>query len=99
LGSLKSKRSIELTKHLLLDTHEFAKWNGKEMSGIIPAYDYYIKYALLPKISIYHRGEILKMLDGPETDQLPKEEYNVILYNRIKNNEIVWNKTLIDVGK
>lgn len=99
LGRLKSKRSIGLTKHLLLDTHEFAKWNGEEMSGKIPAYDYYIKYALLPKISIYHRGEILKMLDGPETDQLPKEEYNFIIYNRIKNNEIVWNKTLIDVGK
>lgn len=99
LGGLRSKRSVELTKHLLLDNHEFPKWNGEAISGKIPAYDYYINYALLPKISMYHRGEILKMLDDPEPGQLPKEKYNVTIYNRIKNNEIVWNKTLIDVEK
>jgi hypothetical protein len=97
LSRLNSKRSVAATINLLLDDYDHKIQYYADV-GVNSLRYYYVTAVIFPKISRYEIGGIeLKFYEVFGEGQKGEREYYEWLYNKIKNNQVTWKKTLIDV--
>ncbi len=98
LAKLNSKKSVEHTISLLKYDYSVDElYKNCDDCGFTAFYTTYVTYVLIHKVTRYEWGMIQDGMMKVETGQLSKKEFLDNLYNRIKNSEIAWKKTLIDV--
>jgi hypothetical protein len=96
LGKLNSKRSVERTIHLIMGEYEI-DFGKSDDYGKTSLYLTYVTYVILPKVSKKDLGEIINDMNEVELGRLPKRVYLERLNSKVKNNELRWKETLIDV--
>ena len=92
---IKSKRSVENTIHLILD--DFEVFQCDDCAVNTSRWDY-IDAVVLPKLSAYEFETELKFYEVFDGSPKEKQAFCKWLYNRVKNREIIWKKTLIDLN-